>query len=218
LSNEARSIIMTRPPFLSLDGIDGTGKSTQARRLADWLRGRGWPVACCTDPGGTPVGDHLRALLLDHRHTIGPTTEALLFMASRAELVARVIEPALTRGMLVLSDRYLLATVAYQGYGAGLNVDDLWAAGLLAASHILPELTIVLDLPVEIAQARRGRSADRLESRAREFHERVRQGYLIEARRRPDSICVVDAAAGADAVHAAICKEVERVLAARPRP
>ena len=110
--------------------------------------------------------------------------EALLFMASRAELLERVIRPALDSGSLVVSDRYLLANVVYQGYAGGLNVDDLWAIGRAAAGRLEPDLTIVLDLPVDLAQRRRGREPDRLESRQLDFHERVRQGFLTEAKRR----------------------------------
>src|SRR5882724_373719 len=114
-----RRRLMLRAPFLSLDGIDGTGKSTQVRLMADWLRARGWPVVCCAEPGGTPLGDRLREMLLNHEYDMSPMAEALLFMASRAELIERVIRPALAAGSLVLSDRYLLATIGYQGYGGG---------------------------------------------------------------------------------------------------
>lgn len=208
---------MLRPPFFSLDGIDGTGKSTQVRLLADWLRARGWPVVCCAEPGGTPPGDRLREMLLNHEYDMSPMAEALLFMASRAELVERVIRPALASGSLVLSDRFLLATIAYQGYGGGLNVDQLWEIGRAAAGGLETDLTLMLDLPVDEAQRRRGREPDRMESRKREFHERVRQGFLTEARRQPERIRVIDAMPSIAAVHVKICSEVERVLAAHPR-
>lgn len=186
--------------FLSLDGIDGTGKSTQVRLLADWLRTRGRDVVTCVDPGGTPIGDAIRALVLDHRRDMSVPCEAMLFMASRAELVARVIRPALESGAVVLSDRFLLATVVYQGHGGGMNIDELWRIGRFAADGIEPDVTIVLDLPIELAERRRGRQPDRLEQRDREFHERVRQGFLAEARKRPDRIRVIDASESADAV------------------
>jgi dTMP kinase len=144
--------------------------------------------------------------------------EALLFMASRAELLERIIRPALASGSLVMSDRYLLATVVYQGHAGGLNIDDLWTIGRAAASGLEPDLTVVLDLPVEEAQTRRGRDPDRMESRQRDYHERVRQGFLIEASRQPDRIVVVNAAGSIDEVQWRIRKEVGRVLAARPRP
>lgn len=206
-----------RPPFISLDGIDGTGKTTQQRLLADWLRARGWKVTTCHDPGGTPLGDQLRDLLLNQHHDIAPMAEALLFMASRAELLARIVRPALDTGSLVLSDRYLLATVVYQGHAGGLNVDELWQVGTIAAGGLLPDLTVVLDLPVEEAQARRGRDPDRLESRQRDYHERVRHGFQVEAQRQLEHVRLVSAAGSIEAVHARIVAEVERVLAHRPR-
>ena len=210
-------VLTPRPPFLALDGIDGTGKSTQQRLLAEWLQARGWDVVCCHDPGGTPLGEKLRDILLNQRHDIDPMAEALLFMASRAELLARVIRPALDAGKLVLIDRYLLSTVVYQGHGGGLRAEDLWAAGWIAAGGLRPDVTVVLDLPVEEAERRRGRSPDRLESRQREYHERVRQGFLAEAARQPECIRVVSAAGSIAEVHDRVCREVERVLAARPR-
>jgi len=209
---------MNHPPFISLDGIDGTGKSTQLRLLASWLEARGWRVTCCADPGGTQLGDQIRDILLHRRHEMSPMAEALLFMASRAELLAHVIRPALESGFLVLCDRYLLANVVYQGHGGGLDVDSLWKMGRIAAGRLEPDLTIVLDLPIKQARQRRGRAADRLESRELNFHERVRQGFLIEARKLPDTVRVVDASPEVNEVHARICEEVERVLATYPRP
>src|SRR4051812_18910546 len=115
--------------FLSLDGIDGTGKSTQCRLLADWLRGRGRAVVACVDPGGTPLGQEVRQILLSGRYHPTPACEALLFMASRAQLVDEVIRPALERGEVVVSDRFLLANVVYQGHAGRLDVDLLWQVG-----------------------------------------------------------------------------------------
>ena len=210
------SVILTK--FISLDGIDGTGKSTQIRVLADWLRAGGEDVVQCSEPGGTPLGDRLREMLLTHADAKTAMAEALLFMASRAELLERVIRPALAKGSFVLSDRYLLATIVYQGYGSGLNVDSLWTMGRLATGGLEPELTVVLDLPVEQAQLRRGRDPDRMESRDRDYHERVRQGFLNEAQRQPERIRVIDASGPVDEIHARICTEVERVLQSRSRP
>ncbi len=178
--------------FLSLDGIDGTGKSTQCGLLAGWLRQQGWTVEVCVEPGGTPLGEAVRSLVLHHRQEMALESEALLFMASRAQLVASVIRPALAAGKVVLSDRFLLANVAYQGHAGGLDPEQLWQVGRFATGGLEPDLTLVLDLPVEQAQVRRGRPADRIESRGQAYHERVRQGFLTEAQRRPDRIRVVD--------------------------
>src|SRR5438045_803700 len=152
---------MPRGPFISLDGLDGAGKSTQCRLLADWLRARGHEVTLCTDPGGTEIGNLLRGVLLDRRRQMTLACEAYLFMASRAQLVDEIIRPALDAGQAVISDRYLLANVVYQGHAGGLNPDDVYRAGLLGIDGLEPDLTFVLDLPTEVAVARRRGPADR---------------------------------------------------------
>src|SRR5262245_48520985 len=126
--------------FITLDGIDGTGKSTQCRLLTDWLRDHGVSAVQCADPGGTPLGDELRQILLGHHGEMTPACEALLFMASRAELTNKIIRPALANDQWVVSDRFLLANIAYQGYGGGLEVDNLWNAGRLSTSGLEPDL------------------------------------------------------------------------------
>jgi dTMP kinase len=199
--------------FLSLDGLDGAGKSTQCRRVADWLRGRGHDVIECADPGGTEVGKQLRTILLDPRHPICLPAEALLFMASRAQLVHEVIRPALDAGKTVVSDRFLLANVVYQGHAGGLDPDLLWTVGRLAIDNLEPDLTIVLDLPLDRAGARRKETADRMERRGDEFFAKVRAGFLAEAKRRPERIRVVDASRSADEVHADVVRLVEAWLA-----
>jgi dTMP kinase len=208
---------MTRALFLSLDGLDGTGKSTQCRLLAEWLRAQGHRVVECADPGGTPVGDVLRELLLDHRSELTPACEALLFMASRAQLVAEVIRPALEAGQVVISDRFVLANIVYQGRAGGLDPALLWEAGRLATGGLEPDLTLVLDLPVAAALGRRKGAADRVESRDGDYQERVRQGFLLEARRRPDCIRVIDAQPSVAEVQEKIRREVARVMEARSR-
>lgn len=184
---------MTLAPFLALDGIDGTGKSTQCRFLVEWLNATGIPAVGCADPGGTPLGDQLRQILLASRTEMSDRAEALLFMASRAELVARVIRPALEAGRVVVSDRFVMANVVYQGHAGGLSPDDVWTVGRFSSGGLLPDRTIILDLPVEVAVSRRGRSADRMEGRGPDYLERVRQGFLVEAARDPSRFMVVDA-------------------------
>jgi dTMP kinase len=203
---------MPRPAFLSLDGLDGTGKSTQCRLLADWLRGQGYAVTTCVDPGGTPMGGQLRALVLHFRPDIDPMCEALLFMASRAQLIAEVIRPALDAGQIVLSDRFLLANVVYQGHAGGLDVERLWEVGRFAAGGLEPDLTIVLDLTPEQAALRRGRPGDRIESRDAAYHARLRRGFRTEAERRPERIRMVDASPPVSVVQDAIRREVASVL------
>lgn len=199
-------------PFLSLDGLDGAGKSTQCRLLAEWLRTRGWSVIECADPGGTEIGRILRSLLLDHRCHMTLPCEALLFMASRAQLTTEIIRPALERGEAVVCDRFLLANVVYQGHAGGLDPARLWSIGLMATEGLQPDLTFVLDLPTEVAKSRRKIETDRIESKSAEFHERVRAGFHTEAERRPDRIILLDATLDVDQVQGKIRDEVERHL------
>jgi dTMP kinase len=203
--------------FISLDGLDGTGKSTQCRMLADWLRRRGYHVTQCADPGGTVIGDVIRDLLLNYRGQMALPCEALLFMASRAQLAAEVIRPALEAGHAVVADRYLLANVVYQGHAGGLDPEQLYTLGRLATGGLEPHLTIILDLPPEEAAARRTGPADRVERRSRAYHAKVRAGFLTEAERRPERIRVVDASGPVELVHQQICQEVARVMAAGQR-
>jgi dTMP kinase len=204
---------MPRPAFVSLDGLDGTGKSTQCRLLVEWLAAQKVPVTACTDPGGTELGKELRKLLLFGReHHIATKTEAMLFMASRAQLVEEVIRPALERGDVVVSDRFLLANVVYQGHAGGLNPADLWTVGHFVTGGVEPDLTLVLDLPPDVAVARRNREADRMEDRGEEYFARVRTGFLFEAGRRPEKFSRINAAPDVDTVQTEVRRHVARLL------
>jgi dTMP kinase len=194
-----------RATFVSLDGLDGSGKSSQLARLAERLRAEGRTVTTCVDPGGTDLGAKVREILLFGRQTaMSLRAEALLFMASRAELVERVIAPAISRGEVVLSDRYLLANVVYQGHAGGLDPAELWQLGAFSINGRAPHLTLVLDVPVAVARSRQQGRRDRMESRDDWYFQRVRDGFLLEARRRPELHRVIDATASPDAVHEAI--------------
>ena len=170
-------------------------------------------MLACRDPGSTPLGEAIRELLL-HRHdlAIERRSEMLLYMAAQAQLVAELVRPALQAGKIVVSDRYLLANVAYQGYGGGLDVQTLWEVGRVATGGLSPDLTIVLDLPAEVAAARINRDPDRMERQGLEFHARVRDGFLTEARRQPGRIVVVDASRPIEAVQADLQVAARRVL------
>src|SRR5262245_29181214 len=206
---------MPKSVFISLDGLDGTGKSTQCRLLVDWLAAQKVPVTACTDPGGTAIGQELRKLVLFGReHRIATTTEAMLFMASRAQLVEEVIRPALDRGEVVVSDRFTLANVVYQGHAGGMNTADLWTVGRIVTGGLEPDLTLVFDVPLEVSLARRKRDADRMEERDLDFQRRVQTGFRYEAGMRPDRYRIIDATPDADAVQRAVRREVARVLAA----
>lgn len=197
--------------FITLDGLDGSGKTSQQAVLAAWLRGRGLEVVTCRDPGSTPAGDAVRAILLDrHDLALAPTTEMLLYMAARAQLVAAVVRPALARGAWVVSDRFLLANVVYQGHAGGLGRDTVRGVGAIATDGLAPDLTIVLDVDLETAARRLARPLDRLERRGEEYRRRVREGYLAEARAAPEQVVVVDGAAAAADVSERIIAEVVR--------
>jgi dTMP kinase len=187
--------------FIVLEGIDGSGKSSQVAPLVEWLRGRGHDVVACRDPGATPAGDAIRQILL-HRQEIplGPTTEMLLYMAARAQLVSAVIEPALERGAWVVSDRYLPANIVYQGHAGGLDPEAIRGVGGMATGGLMPDLVVLIDVDLETAARRLDRPLDKLENRGDEFRRRLRAGYLAEVAGHPEGIAVVDGAAGIDEV------------------
>ncbi|MEO8271998.1 MAG: dTMP kinase, partial [Aureliella sp.] len=170
--------------FLSLDGVDGAGKSTQVARLIAWFEARGRTVISPRDPGSTALGEALREILL-HRHEISlsMTAEMLMYMASRAQLVREIIQPALADDQVVIADRYLLANVVYQGCAGGENVENIWHVGRIATGGLMPQLTFILDLSVEVALGRLSRGLDRLESRGQEYMRLVREGFLQQAQR-----------------------------------
>jgi dTMP kinase len=191
--------------FFSLDGVDGVGKSTQIRLLADALRQRGREAVTCRDPGSTALGERLRDILLNHHGTpIHRRSEMLLYMAARAQLVEEVIRPALDAGKTVISDRYLLANVVYQAHGGGLSADDVWSVGRVTVAGIMPTRVFLLDMPAERAAQRINRQPDRMEAQGLEYLERVRQGFLIEAARFPQQIAVINADQPIEAIHAAV--------------
>jgi dTMP kinase len=194
-------------PFVTLEGIEGSGKSTQARRLAVHL---GATTVLTQEPGGTALGRAIRGLLLDHGHrAMAPAAEVLLFFADRAQHVKEVIRPALAAGRSVISDRYTDSSIAYQGYGRGIDRRLIDAVAELATGGLQPDLTILLDLTVDEGLARVGKRGDkdRLEAEVRDFHERVRAGYIAMAAAEPTRWVRVDASGPAEAV-------AERVRAA----
>ncbi len=179
--------------FLSIEGGDGAGKTTQIQLLTTALEGLGRKVTKVRDPGGTPLGDRLRSLLLDRPVAIDLRAEALLFFASRAQLVSEQIRPALQRGEIVLTDRYTLSTFVYQGHAGGLNLAELDLASNLATSGMEPSLCFLLDLDTNTASTRRVRPEDHMERLPRTFHDAVRNGFLTEAQKPKRNILVLDA-------------------------
>ena len=181
--------------LISIDGGDGCGKSTQMTLLADWLRESGKDVFTCRDPGSTPLGEAVREILL-HRHdmAISRESEMLLFMAARAQMVREMIFPALEKGQIVITDRFLLSTIVYQGYAGGLSVEAIEQVGRIATSGLLPDLTFILDISLEDAELRFGhREKDRMERMDKHFHYLVREGFLKHVATDPKRYIVLDA-------------------------
>ncbi len=204
---------MQRGRFITFEGIEGSGKSTQVERLAVHLRQQGVPVMATREPGGTALGEHLRAVLLDPASDPAASAELFILEAARAQLVARVIGPALQRGTTVIADRFADSSVAYQGVARGLGIELVERLNEVACAGIVPDRTIVLDLPVEVglprARSRPSTNAAnrRFEDEADVFHRAVVGGYRQLAARHPDRVQLVDARGSVDEVHA-------RVLAA----
>lgn len=200
--------------FLSLEGPDGSGKTTQARLLADHLRAAGHDVLLAREPGGTPVGDQIRQVLFSLENKgMSPEAEFLLFSASRAELVRQVLRPHLERGGLVVCDRFADSTLAYQGHGHGLDLDMVRAITQMATGGLRPDLTILLDVPAEAGLARRRQEGrwNRLDDYGLEFHLRVRQAFLDLAAAEPERWVIVDARLAERDVQ----QELQRVVEAR---
>jgi len=205
--------------FITFEGGEGVGKSTQLQRVAAWLRDRGVEVVLTREPGGTPRAERLRTVLLERGDEPMPVAcELLLMFAARATHLANRIEPAVARGAWVLCDRFTDATYAYQGGGRGVPEHDIDALVAIVHPHRLPDLTILLDAPVEIGLGRAGRrngedGPDRFETERRDFFERVRASYLARAAREPRRFRVVDASGSLDDVEAAIRASLEALLA-----
>ena len=211
----------SRGAFITFEGPEGCGKSTQVRLLAGRLTAEGIPVVCTREPGGTRTGEAVREILQHNKagEPLTPETELLLFLASRAQLVRQVILPALEAGTWVISDRFMDSTVAYQGYGRGFGPDRVMAFNAFAVGAAIPDLTLLLDIDVasgfdRMAERNRrtGGSHDRMEREAIEFHERMRAGYLDLARQVPDRIRVVRADGSPELVAEEVWKAVSHAL------
>jgi dTMP kinase len=195
--------------FITFEGIEGSGKTTQQQRLAEHLRARGREVVTTKEPGGTPLADRIRAILLDSSSVIDPIAEVFLFAASRRQHTTEIIEPALARGAVVLCDRYADSTLAYQGFGRRIELDRLRMLNEWATDALVPSLTLLFDLPEEAgvrrAVSRNANAAQdegRFEAEDLRFHRRVREGYLAMAVAEPKRFAVVDANGGVDEVFA----------------
>jgi len=200
--------------FITLEGGEGSGKSTQAQALKALLEAKGFTVTLTREPAGCPLGQRVRELLNDPSLKLNPRSELFLFVAARAQHVAEVIRPALERGEIVICDRFIDSTVAYQGYGRGLNLNAVRAVNLVATRGLVPDLTVLLNVPVETGLGRKAgeKAPDRIGQESAAFHERVRQGYLAIAAKEPDRFLVRDGALAPEEITQAIWRWLESVL------
>jgi dTMP kinase len=211
---------MTPGRFITLEGIEGAGKSTLGRYILAWLQARGQPALLTREPGGTPLAERVRELLLQpDGEAMPPAAEMLLMFAARSIHLANLIRPALARGEWVICDRFTDATRAYQGGGRGLERASIEALAALVHADLVPDLTLLLDLPVSAglarAAARRGQS-DRFEQERAPFFERVRAAYLELARTAPQRFCIIDAGHDLAAVEASVAQALEGLCSRRP--
>ena len=213
MQSDALNLRKFRGKFIVLDGPDGAGKSTQMRLLAEQLGKAGVAHVTCRDPGGTRMGDRIRSLLLDQDNlkNMDPACETLLFMASRAQLVAEIIRPALARGDTVLCDRFVTATCAYQG-AAGYDPQKVIGLADLAIGNCWPDVTVVLELSAEAGLSRRGAGRDAMESRSIDFHLAVSRIFKEVEGYYPTPVVYVKAEGSIDEVHRLIVGELDRVL------
>jgi len=208
--------------FVTFEGGEGSGKTTQIKLATNWLKERGIPVLATAEPGGTPFGQKIREILLNRGScAIGAEAELLLFAAARAQHVRETILPALDRGLWVLCDRFADATLVYQGFGRGIDSGFIKALNAFSTSSLKPDLTLLFDLPVEVGLARAEKRAaggrpetaeDRFEQEDHAFHERIRKGYLILAAGEPDRFRMIDGAADVETVHREVCRSLTELL------
>jgi dTMP kinase len=194
--------------FITLDGIDGSGKSSQVELLCRHLENAGQRVLRVRDPGGTAPGEAIRSLLLGSQLEMHRRCEALLFLAARAQLVEEQIRPAIQSGMIVISDRFLLANVVYQSIGSDLQPDDLWRVGEWASGGLRPDLTLLLDMPAATAMTRLERPKDRMESRGVDYMEAVRMAFLVQLPRAAQATAIIQADRAIEEIHLDIVSAV----------
>ncbi|MEL0149282.1 MAG: dTMP kinase [Pontimonas sp.] len=201
--------------FITFEGGDGSGKTTQINLLASWLESEGHTVVITREPGGTDLGTELRNIILHREGFIAPRAEALLYAADRSHHIHTLVRPALKRGEIVVQDRYLDSSVAYQGAGRVLDPTEVRDISLWATENLMPDLTVVLDVPASVAKERQAageRQYDRLEAEAEDFHTRVRESYLALATEEPERFLVIDGESSIEEIHQAIVAKVSDLL------
>jgi dTMP kinase len=201
---------MSKGLFITFEGGDGCGKTTQIKLLDEYLRSKGYKTLLTREPGSKGLGVKLREILLNYDGEVSPVCESFLFLADRTQHVDCIIKPALEEDVIVLCDRHTDSTVAYQGYGRGLDLEQIHHLNKIATSGLKPDLTIILDVDVKTSQQRVGSEKDRMESAGIEFFERVRNGFLEIAKQEPERVKVVDSRQTIEEIHKQILELIER--------
>lgn len=203
---------MQKGLFITFEGADGCGKSTQMKLLKEYLQNKGYEIVETREPGGKGLGERIRDILLNYDCEVSNRCESFLFLADRAQNIDIIVKPAIQQGKIVLCDRHTDSSVAYQGYGRGLNIDEINKLNTLATGGLKPDLTYVFDVDIETSMTRVGGEKDRMESAGKEFFNKVRNGYLELAKQEPDRIKVIDSTKPIENVFADVVKELESVL------
>jgi dTMP kinase len=202
---------MRRELFISFEGIDKSGKTTQISRLANYLKKKGYEVVKTCEPGGTELGKKIKEILLSSHYEMNKTTELFLYLADRAEHVEKVIKPALSEGKIVISDRFADATAAYQGYGRGINIDWIEKLNRIVTQGLSPDITFLLDInPFSARQ--RSKTRDRMENEEIDFHRRVRQGYLLIAKSFPERVHIIKGDRSTEEIFSIIINELSKYI------
>ena len=202
---------MTQGLFITFEGPDGCGKTTQMNLLAQYFEKKGKKVVLTREPGGKGLGEKVREILLNYDREVSDRCESFLFLADRAQNIDIIVKPAVKQGEIVLCDRHIDSTVAYQGYGRGLDINEINMLNNLATGGKKPDLTLVFDVDVETSMKRVGKEKDRMESAGIEFHNRVRNGYLELATQEPDRIKVLDATKTIEEIHEKVIEIIEKL-------
>jgi len=204
---------LVKGKFITFEGPEGSGKSTQTALALEYLKSKKIPVVFLREPGGVKISESIRKLLLDVKsEAMGDECETLLYMAARAQMVKEVLEPQLKAGAIILCDRFLDSTIAYQGYGNGVDIKTIEEIGSFATKGITPELTILFDIKPETGLSRASQKKDRIESRSIEYHNRVRHGYLELAKKYPNRIKVIKVDAGKEEIFEKVKAQIDSLL------
>lgn len=203
---------MSKGLFITFEGADGCGKTTQIKLAAEYLKNKGYDVILTREPGAKGLGEQLREILLNYDGIVSDRCESFLFLADRAQHIDTIVVPAVDAGKIVLCDRHIDSTVAYQGYGRGQDIEQINKLNMIATNNRKPDLTIVFDIDVETSMSRVGSEKDRMESSGTEFFNKVRHGYLEIAKQEPQRVRVLDAAKSIEEIHESVIKLINSLL------